>query len=76
MVFQEYNLVERLTVMENLLTGRLGYLGLQGLDPPLRARGHRARLPAAGHRGLAGFADQRADALSAASASAWASPAR
>ena len=26
MVFQEYNLVERLTVMENLLTGRLGYI--------------------------------------------------
>jgi phosphonate transport system ATP-binding protein len=26
MVFQEYNLVERLTVMENLLCGRLGYL--------------------------------------------------
>jgi len=26
MVFQEYNLVERLTVMENLLTGRLGYV--------------------------------------------------
>ena len=26
MVFQEYNLVERLSVMENLLTGRLGYL--------------------------------------------------
>ena len=26
MVFQEYNLVERLTVMENLLTGRLGYM--------------------------------------------------
>lgn len=25
MVFQEYNLVERLSVMENLLTGRLGY---------------------------------------------------
>src|SRR5690606_7067568 len=25
MVFQEYNLVERLTVMENLLTGRLGF---------------------------------------------------
>ena len=31
MVFQEYNLVERLTVMENLLTGRLGYVA------PLRA---------------------------------------
>lgn len=27
MVFQEYNLVERLSVMENLLTGRLGYIG-------------------------------------------------
>ena len=26
MVFQEYNLVERLTVMENVLSGRLGYL--------------------------------------------------
>ena len=26
MVFQEYNLVERLTVMENLLAGRLGYV--------------------------------------------------
>jgi len=28
MVFQEYNLVERLTVMENVLTGRLGYVPL------------------------------------------------
>ena len=27
MIFQEYNLVERLTVMENLLSGRLGYVG-------------------------------------------------
>ncbi|MEY4644725.1 MAG: phosphonate ABC transporter ATP-binding protein [Hylemonella sp.] len=26
MVFQEYNLVERLTVMENILCGRLGYM--------------------------------------------------
>lgn len=26
MVFQEYNLVERLSVMENVLTGRLGYV--------------------------------------------------
>ncbi|MDG5818245.1 phosphonate ABC transporter ATP-binding protein [Natronococcus sp. A-GB7] len=26
MIFQEYNLVERLTVMENVLSGRLGYL--------------------------------------------------
>jgi phosphonate transport system ATP-binding protein len=27
MVFQEFNLVERLTVMENVLTGRLGHVG-------------------------------------------------
>ena len=26
MVFQEYNLVERLTVMKNVLSGRLGYV--------------------------------------------------
>jgi phosphonate transport system ATP-binding protein len=26
MIFQEYNLVERLTVMENILSGRLGYV--------------------------------------------------
>ena len=28
MVFQEYNLVERLSVMENILSGRLGYVPL------------------------------------------------
>ncbi|MDQ2927913.1 MAG: phosphonate ABC transporter ATP-binding protein [Pseudomonadota bacterium] len=28
MVFQEYNLVERLTVMENVLSGRLGYVSV------------------------------------------------
>src|SRR5699024_8293849 len=27
MIFQEYNLVERLTVMQNVLSGRLGYVG-------------------------------------------------
>src|ERR1041385_1822006 len=44
MVFQEYNLVERLTVMENLLCGRLGYVPVwrawlrkfpqEDIDPP------------------------------------------
>src|SRR3979409_2360604 len=29
MIFQEYALVERLTVMENVLSGRLGYVGLR-----------------------------------------------
>ncbi len=65
MVFQEYNLVERLTVMENLLTGRLGYV------TPLKA--WLRRFPAADIEeafdllevvGLSGFANQRADSLS------------
>ena len=65
MVFQEYNLVERLTVMENLLSGRLGYVS------PWRA--WRRKFPPEDVRrayelldvvGLSGFAHRRADALS------------
>jgi len=65
MVFQEYNLVERLTVMENLLCGRLGYV------TPWRA--WRRRFPSEDIAraqalletvGLSGFANRRADALS------------
>jgi phosphonate transport system ATP-binding protein len=65
MVFQEYNLVERLTVMENLLSGRLGY------TPAFKA--WLRRFPQADvdrayalleRTGLGGFANQRADALS------------
>ena len=65
MVFQEYNLVERLTVMENLLSGRLGYVS------PWRA--WRRKFPPDDIRkafellgvvGLADFANRRADALS------------
>lgn len=65
MVFQEYNLVERLSVMENLLSGRLGYVSVaqawlrryprEDID---RAFG---LLDAVG---LGTFANQRADALS------------
>lgn len=65
MVFQEYNLVERLTVMENLLSGRLGYVS------PLKAwlrRYPQADIERAfellDQVGLHGFADQRADSLS------------
>ncbi len=65
MVFQEYNLVERLTVMENLLTGRLGYV------TPLKAwlrKFPQADIDEAFDLldvvGLAGFANQRADSLS------------
>ena len=65
MVFQEYNLVERLTVMENLLSGRLGYVG--------SFSAWRRKFPAADIQaafelldvvGLQGFAHRRADALS------------
>jgi phosphonate transport system ATP-binding protein len=65
MVFQEYNLVERLSVMENLLCGRLGYVPAwrawlrkfpkQDIDRAFDL------LDAVG---LPGFATQRADALS------------
>ena len=65
MVFQEYNLVERLTVMENLLTGRLGYTS--AWDSFLR-KFDQADIDDAfkllDHVGLTSFANTRADALS------------
>lgn len=65
MVFQEYNLVERLTVMENLLTGRLGYVS--AFDAWLRrfpAEDIERAFALLDEVGLAGFAQQRADSLS------------
>ena len=65
MVFQEYNLVERLTVMENVLSGRLGYVSAW--------RAWRRKFPPADIArafellevvGLSGFARSRADSLS------------
>jgi len=65
MVFQEYNLVERLSVMENLLSGRLGY------TPAFKAWLRRfpqedidRAFALLDQVGLASFANQRADALS------------
>jgi phosphonate transport system ATP-binding protein len=65
MVFQEFNLVERLSVIENVLSGRLGYVA------PWRAwlrRFSREDIAAAFDTldavGLVGFANQRADSLS------------
>ena len=65
MVFQEYNLVERLTVMENVLTGRLGYMSafkawLRQFTPEDIEEAFNL-LDAVG---LTNFANQRADALS------------
>jgi phosphonate transport system ATP-binding protein len=65
MVFQEYNLVERLSVMENLLTGRLGYVSAFNAwlrrYPPADIERAFALLDEVG---LGGFARQRADSLS------------
>lgn len=65
MVFQEYNLVERLTVMENILCGRLGYVAVwrAWLRKFPRKDIDRA-FDLLDSVGLPGFAAQRADALS------------
>lgn len=65
MIFQEYALVERLTVMENVLSGRLGYVGFwrsflrkypqKDIDEAFRLLDR---------VGLLTMADKRADALS------------
>jgi phosphonate transport system ATP-binding protein len=65
MVFQEYNLVERLSVMENLLTGRLGYINAfsawrrKFADADIAYGLELLRIV-----GLEAFANQRADSLS------------
>ena len=65
MIFQEYALVERLTVMENVLSGRLGYVGFW--------RSYFRKFPQADFKeafrllarfGLEEMADKRADELS------------
>jgi len=65
MIFQEYNLVERLTVMENLLSGRLGYVGswrtYRRKFPPEDVAAAFALLDRVG---LSGYQNTRADALS------------
>ena len=65
MVFQEYNLVERLTVMENVLSGRLGYLS--AFNAWLRrypARDVDAAFEVLDLVGLTEYANRRADSLS------------
>jgi phosphonate transport system ATP-binding protein len=65
MIFQEYALIERLTVMENLLSGRLGYTGFWASwfrrfkdDDIAQAFSLLERV------GLSGMENKRADALS------------
>ena len=65
MIFQEYNLVERLTVMENVLSGRLGYVSFWRAYtrkyPPADIQ---AAFELLDRVGLEGRQDTRADALS------------
>ncbi|HRE14286.1 MAG TPA: phosphonate ABC transporter ATP-binding protein, partial [Usitatibacteraceae bacterium] len=65
MIFQEFNLVDRLTVMENVLSGRLGSVGFLASwlrrYPPRDIANAYAMLERVG---LSGLHDSRADALS------------
>ncbi|MFQ5776184.1 MAG: phosphonate ABC transporter ATP-binding protein [Kiloniellaceae bacterium] len=65
MIFQEYNLVERLTVMENVLSGRLGYVGFwRAFRRRYRPEEVAAAFELLERVGLSGRQDARADALS------------
>lgn len=65
MIFQEYNLVERLTVMENLLSGRLGYVSLwQAYRRNYPPHDIAAAFELLDRVGLNGYQDTRADELS------------
>ena len=65
MIFQEYNLVERLTVMENALSGRLGYVSFwQAYRRKFPPEDVSAAFELLDRVGLNGYQDTRADALS------------
>jgi phosphonate transport system ATP-binding protein len=65
MIFQEFNLVERLTVMENVLSGRLGSVGFfASLFRKFPPRDISTAFALLDRVGLAGYHNTRADALS------------
>lgn len=65
MIFQEYALVERLTVMENVLSGQLGYVSFwQSWWRKFPQRTIDEAFELLDRVGLGNFADKRADALS------------
>jgi phosphonate transport system ATP-binding protein len=65
MIFQEYNLVDRLTVMENLLSGRLGYVSFwRAYTRRFSPEDVVAAFKLLDRVGLEGYQDTRADALS------------
>ena len=65
MIFQEYNLVDRLTVMENVLSGRLGYVGFwQAYSRRFPPEDISAAYELLDRVGLESYENVRADALS------------
>jgi phosphonate transport system ATP-binding protein len=65
MIFQEYALVERLTVMENVLSGRLGYVGFwQSFTRKFPQSDVEQAFRLLARVGLDHMADKRADELS------------
>ena len=65
MIFQEYALVERLTVMENVLSGRLGYVGFwRSFTRRFPQRDVDEAFRLLDRVGLIDMADKRADELS------------
>ncbi len=65
MIFQEYNLIERLTVMENVLSGRLGYLSSwRAFRRDFPQKDVDRAFEILDRVGLAGFENNRADELS------------
>ena len=65
MIFQEFNLVERMSVMDNVLSGRLGYVGMfRSLIRMYPKKEIRRALELLERVGLSDFVDKRADELS------------
>lgn len=65
MIFQEYALVERLSVMENVLSGRLGYVGLlSSIRRKFPSEDVKEALRLLQRVGLEDYIDTRADQLS------------
>ncbi|HEV8142162.1 MAG TPA: phosphonate ABC transporter ATP-binding protein [Methylomirabilota bacterium] len=65
MIFQQFNLVRRISVMENVLAGRLGYVPtLSSLTGHFPAEDRRRALECLAQVGLAHLAERRADTLS------------
>jgi phosphonate transport system ATP-binding protein len=65
MIFQEFNLIERLSVIDNVLTGRLGYTGtLRSLFRMFTKDDIKQALMLLDHVGLSEHIDKRADRLS------------